>query len=137
MNGFFRPHPDSADGEDLLSGGFGFAGVALGESCEDGGSISLVGEGACVDDGYVQPDPDAIDVVPGFDVVQSHDEEAKLFEEGDGDVLDVHVVGFDVEGRAQLQNGFSCHQRLGHPFVAALEQKLPVQIGNLPYPTST
>jgi hypothetical protein len=69
--------------------------------------------------------------VPRLDVVQGEDDEVELPEEGDGQLLDVHVVRGDVQLRVQLQHAFPRHQRFRLPLVLLLEQELAVQVRQL------
>jgi hypothetical protein len=41
------------------------------------------------------------------------------------------MVGFDVEGGIEFQNALFCHYCLRHALVLLLEQKLPIQVGEL------
>ena len=63
MNRFFGPHADGADGKHILRCIFRLARIALADSAQNSGNIALVTEGASVDNGYPQPDPNFVDIV--------------------------------------------------------------------------
>lgn len=78
--------------------------------------IAFEAKGACIDCRDVESDPYFVDIVPkvssnvpGFDVVESHDQVRERFEECDGQFADVLVMGFDIEERVYYFDGLLGH----------------------------
>jgi hypothetical protein len=69
--------------------------------------------------------------VPCFDVVEGHDKKVELFEEVDGEFLDVFVVSDDVKIGVDFEDGLAGHKGFGVAFVLLLEEELSIEIGEL------
>jgi hypothetical protein len=67
-----------------------------------------------------------MDYLPCLDVVKREHEKGELLKEGNGEILDVHVVRFNVESRVQFEDALPGDQRLRHPLMLLLKQKLPI-----------
>jgi len=67
MYGFVRTHADGADWENILWSIFGLAGIAFRHPTQDGSHIPFVSKRPCVDDRYIEPHSNFVDIIPNSD----------------------------------------------------------------------
>lgn len=121
MNGLLRSGSNRTDWVNLLIAFLRFTGVASWLPADDSGHISLISQSSGIDNRDAQSDTNSIDVIPGVDVVERHDNEIELSKEWYFQLLDIGVIGVNLGVAIQSQNWLPSHQGFRHSFVLSLE----------------
>ena len=91
--------PDGANWILFLTSWFRFTSIAPRFASNDGRYVSFICHSSSINDGYLQTNPNSIDIISGINIIKCHDNEIKLFEEGYLKFLDVFMMSFYFERR--------------------------------------